>query len=164
MNKKIKKYLLTKINVFVCLLMISLLNSEISYSQELKVQTVGEKDLISRKIKFQGEQIRNQSSNRDWIYTSMEISYITLNTLDLFITHHSLDNGAKEANPIARLYIRNKPLSLIIKGGITAGILFGLTEIKKKDKKAAYITLGLLNMMYGFVVKNNIGVYFELRK
>ncbi len=90
------------------------------------------------------------------------MNYVMRNAVDLFTTFQSLDKGTKQANPFARLFIDNKPLAVIVKGGITAGVLFGLAQVKKEDKRAAVITLGLLDIIYGIVGTNNIGMYLQL--
>ena len=98
----------------------------------------------------------------DGLYTALELSYLALNTIDLVTTFYSLDNGAKELNPIAKSFIHNKPLAVAVKGGLTLGVLWGLRQVKKQDKTAAYITLSLLNGLYGFVATNNIRVSLQL--
>jgi len=98
----------------------------------------------------------------DWLYTALELNYVFLNAADLLITFEGLKRGAREANPVARLFIHNKPLALAVKGGVTAGVLFGLAYVKKHDAKAAYISLGLLNVIYGVVVANNVSVQLRL--
>lgn len=110
----------------------------------------------SRKLK--------DSKQHDWYYTGLEVNYIALNALDLITTFHSLGRGAKEANPVAKLFIKKRPLAIVLKGGITGVVLFGLTRVKKRDKRIAYVTLGLLNVAYGLVVANNIGVYLRLNR
>ncbi len=105
---------------------------------------------------------RKQSSG--WLYRSLAVNYVTLNALDLITTFYSLDRGAQEANPIAKTFIKNKPLAILIKGGVTGGVLFALGKVKRENKKAAHITLGILNVMYGLVLRNNIGVILELNK
>jgi hypothetical protein len=99
----------------------------------------------------------------DWLYTGLEINYIALNAADLITTFYGMDKGAEEANPVARLIIKNRPAAVIFKGGVTAGVLLGLSYVKKQNKPAAYIALGALNLLYGFVVHNNIGVYLNLK-
>lgn len=87
-----------------------------------------------------------------------------LNALDLVTTFLALENGAKEANPVAKLFINNKPVAILIKGGVTTGVLHLLRKVKTEDKKAAIITLGMLNLLYGYVVTKNFGVFFEVRR
>jgi len=122
--------------------------------------------------KFSQEVLLNESKGiikprkqpSDWLYKSLAVNYVALNTLDLITTFYSLDRGAIEANPIARAFIKNRPLAILIKGGVTGGVLFAMGQVKKENKKAAQITLGLLNIMYGLVLRNNIGVILELKK
>ncbi len=116
----------------------------------------------SLSIKISDKKHQELSNRRDWLYTSMEINYVVLNAVDLLTTFNCMDKGAKERNPIARLFIKNKPLAVIIKGGLTGGVLYGLSYLKKEDKKAAYISLGVLNILYVFVVRNNLSIYFQL--
>lgn len=118
--------------------------------------------MLSNKSDGARPQIPVQS--RDWFYTALEVNYVLLNTLDLITTFKSLDYGAKELNPIAMTFVKNRRLAIVIKGAATGGVLFALSRAKRKDKKAAYVTLGLLNLMYGFVVHNNIVVYLKMRK
>lgn len=108
--------------------------------------------------------LKSRKQSSDWLYKSLAVNYVALNTLDLITTFYSLDRGAKEANPIARAFIKNRPLAILIKGGVTGGVLFALAQVKKENKKAAQITLGVLNIMYGLVLRNNIGVILELKK
>ena len=108
--------------------------------------------------------IKSRKQSSDWLYKSLAINYVALNTLDLITTFYSLDRGATEANPIAKAFIKNRPLAILIKGGVTGGVLFALAQVKKENKMAAQITLGALNLMYGLVLRNNIGVILELKK
>jgi len=103
-------------------------------------------------------------STRDWFYTALEVNYVVLNTLDLITTFEGMSAGAREVNPVARLYISNKPAAVLIKGATTTATLIALSHVRRRNQPAAYITLGVLNVFYGFVVGNNIGVYFELNR
>ena len=108
--------------------------------------------------------IKPQKQSSDWLYRSLAVNYVALNALDLITTFYSLERGAQEANPIARTFIKNRPLAVLIKGGATSGVLYALGRVRKENKKAAQITLGLLNIMYGLVLHNNIGVIIQLDK
>lgn len=112
----------------------------------------------------QAAKLQKMTNNKDWFYTGMEMSFITLNVVDLALTHYSLKNGAREANPIARLYIDNVPLSIVVKGGVTVGVIYFLRRLKQERKTHAYVSLAVLNVVYGFVVNNNIGIAFEISK
>lgn len=99
-----------------------------------------------------------EKSGKDWLYTGLEMNYIVLNAADLLTSFYSIDRGAKEGNPVARLFIENKPVAVAVKGGLTVGVLAALRYVKGENKKAAYLALGMLNAMYAVVVTNNIRV------
>ncbi len=99
---------------------------------------------------------------RDWFYLGLEVNYILLNTADLITTFYGLDKGAAEANPVAKHIVKNKPLTILLKGGATGAVLFTLAKVKVRNKPAAYLTLGLLNVVYGLVLRNNIGIVLQL--
>ncbi|MFQ5824186.1 MAG: DUF5658 family protein [bacterium] len=143
---------------------IGMVNCSEVYSQEITKSVEMERGSIVQSTEIKEQISGKKLKRKDWFYTGLEINYVMLNALDLISTFYVLEKGAKEANPIARLYIKNKPLAVLIKGSVTAGVLYGLTHVKCEDNKVAYITLGLLNIFYGFVVQNNIGVYLQFRK
>jgi hypothetical protein len=148
----------------VSLLILVLLINGTSFGQQKS--DLGEHNDTFKYMKNEAQR-KNESdgsNRRDWLYTGMEVSYISLNIADLVTTYYSLTNGAREANPITKLYIHNRPLTIVIKGSLTAGVLYGLRQIKKEHQTAAYLTLGVLNILYGFVVNNNVGVYLEIKK
>ncbi|MFQ5675697.1 MAG: DUF5658 family protein [bacterium] len=99
----------------------------------------------------------------DWFYKTLAINYVALNALDLLTTFYSLDRGAQEGNPIARTFVRNRPLAILITGGVTGGVLVVMGQLKNQNKRAAYVTLGILNVVYGLVLRNNIGVVLNLK-
>jgi hypothetical protein len=98
----------------------------------------------------------------DWFYKTLEVNYVLLNAADLITTFKSLDKGAREVNPIARSFITNKPLATSVKACVTAGVLLSLSKVKRENATAACVTLGVLNLLYGIVVTNNIGVYVQM--
>jgi hypothetical protein len=102
------------------------------------------------------------SQQSDWMYNTLAVNYVALNTMDLITTYKSLEKGAVEVNPIARTFIENKPLAIAFKAGMTGGVLFALGKMKKDNRPAALITLAVLNVVYAAVITNNIGVYLEL--
>ena len=59
-------------------------------------------------------------------------------------------------------YIKNKPISILIKGGATFSSLYFLRKAKAGDKKVAFVSLGFLNILYGLVVRNNFNVLVQL--
>ena len=117
-------------------------------------------DLIKRLDGFSDYQ--SLKPGRDWFYFGLEVNYVLLNTADLITTFYGLDKGAAEANPVAKNIVRNKPLMILVKGGATGAVLFTLAKVKARNKPAAYLTLGVLNVVYGLVLKNNIGIVLQL--
>jgi hypothetical protein len=105
---------------------------------------------------------QEQSSKSSWFYNTLAINYVTLNAIDLATTFHGLKNGAHEVNPIARAFIRNKPLAVAVKAGATVTVLYALSKARQQNKKVAYIALGTLNILYGLVVTNNLSVTMNL--
>lgn len=113
-------------------------------------------------LKSEARLTAEESNRRDWLYMGLEMNYVALNAADLITTFYSVDRGAREGNPLARLFMSKKPLAVVVKGGVTFGVLAALRYVKGENKKAAYIALGLLNAMYAVVVTNNIHVAVSL--
>jgi len=105
---------------------------------------------------------KESSSRRDWLYHGLEINYALLNVADMATTIYGLQRGAKEGNPLARSFVRSTPGVILVKSGLTFGVLWALRKGKEKNKNMAYATLGVLNIVYGVVVRNNIGVVLKL--
>ncbi len=101
-----------------------------------------------------------QISNK--IYKGLEINYIVLNAADIVITFRNLDRGAKEANPLGRFVMKSRPVAVAVKAGATIGILASLRFLKKESKTEAFILLGVLNVVYSFLLKSNIKVAINL--
>lgn len=151
--KKIRRVVWTTLTLSLLFLGNATFAQETNLSEELQTY------LNSKAPKKQ----KPSHQSRDWFYTGLEINYIALNAADLITTFYGLDKGAKEANPVARLVIHNRPAAVVFKSAMTAGVLLGLAHVKKQNQPAAYVTLSALNVLYGFVVHNNIGVYLNLK-
>ncbi len=149
--------------LFLILIMINLIYQVPVYGHGGVESNKKEPAFVTRPGRIKNKLPKKKLNQKDWFYTSLEVNYAMLNTLDLITTFYVLEHGAMELNPISKLYIHNKPLAVAVKAGLTAATLYGLNHVRHKNKAAAYLTLGLLNVVYGFVVKNNIGVYLQLR-
>ncbi len=109
------------------------------------------------------ESPRNKAARTgEWIYRGLEINYALLNAADLATTIYGLRRGAREVNPVARVFVRNTPAAIAVKGGFTFGVLWALRKAKESNRTAAFATLGALNLIYGVIVRNNIGVAVKL--
>ncbi|MFQ5648932.1 MAG: DUF5658 family protein [bacterium] len=98
----------------------------------------------------------------DWFYTALEANYLLLNATDLVTTFYGLERGAREANPLVRGFVRKRPVIVLVKGGLTLATLWSFREVRKENRKAAVIALGVLNAFYALVVTNNIQVVVRL--
>lgn len=123
--------------------------------------------LASGKIPFyQAENLqgtfRQEAGKPGRFYVGMEVSYLLLNGLDLVTTFYGLERGAQEANPIANYMIKNKPLTVAAKTGLSLGTLWAVRQMRKENRTAATVTLGILNLLYSGVVANNLRVVVQL--
>jgi len=98
------------------------------------------------------------------LYNLLELNYALLNAADLISTFEGLERGAVEANPVAKLWIENKPLAIFAKTGLTIGALATLRYTRRYNHKAAIITLSCMNLLYSAVVANNIRISIQLSK
>ncbi len=104
------------------------------------------------------------SNQSNWFYIGLEANYVLLNAADMVTTFYGLAHGAQEANPIANRFIKNRPVTLALKTTFTIGTLWGLRQVRKESRVAATVSLGVLNVLYGLVVANNIRVVVGLNK
>ncbi len=105
---------------------------------------------------------REKLIKKDTFYKSMEISYILFNISDLITTYYALNKNVTEANPITNLYIKNKPLAILIKSSTTIITLISLNYLKQYHKKTSYIVLGGLNILYSLVLYNNLSIILSI--
>lgn len=106
----------------------------------------------------------SEEKKYDWLYHSMEGSLISLSAADLAITYKGMEYGCREANPIIREVLDNKPLAIGLKTSATLLGLYGFRKVKKEKPIAAYVFLGATNLFYGWVVNHNVGIYLSLEK
>lgn len=105
------------------------------------------------------------SKNRhDWIYTSLKVTYITLNASDYFLTLHALNNGGVELNPIVKPFADNPILLGVYKATFTGFMLFYCDKMfDLVDPWWAKGSLIFANTIYGLVVYHNISVSLTLK-
>ena len=134
-----------------------ILATVLSLAAKAKAQAKAETDVMSA-LRLPS----SESKGAGWLYNTLAANYILLNTVDLLMTYHTIENGAIEKNPLLRSFIDNKPVIIGLKAGMTCGVLFTLSKVKRHHKTIACLSLGLLNIIYGIVVSNNISVYIQL--
>jgi hypothetical protein len=85
-------------------------------------------------------------------------SLITLQGLDVHSTRRALDAGAGESNPAMRPVVTNGAAFLAVKAGATASVIWVSERMWKKNRKAALILTGVVNVAMAAVVANNYRV------
>lgn len=113
-------------------------------------------------ILLTGLTIASIAQKRDKFYNAMEISFLSLNALDLGTTLYGLDNGAVEANP----FIKNaSPFELIAFKAVTTTALLGAGRLMyKRDVRGAKTFMVTMNIILTAVVINNATVVVNLNK
>jgi hypothetical protein len=102
--------------------------------------------------------IAQDTTKTDYVYHSLEGSYIALNAIDVMLTYKGIEKGAIELNPLLSKIINNKPLFIGIKATLTFGVLWYIRRLKKDNNKLGYGLLIAANVLYCAVVANNYSV------
>lgn len=83
-------------------------------------------------------------------------SLVALQGLDFHSTRRALDTGmGREANPAMRPFVKHDAAFLALKGGATVGVIWASEKMWKRNRKAAVIFAGLVNVAMAAVVANN---------
>jgi hypothetical protein len=92
------------------------------------------------------------------------VSLAGLQALDIASTHTALKAGAAEANPMMAPFARS-PLALAaVKGGVTGATIFATEQMWKTNRKAALVTMIVLNATYGAIAAHNYRVAAAQRR
>lgn len=103
------------------------------------------------------------AQKRDFLYHSLEVTYVSLNALDLITTYKGLEYGARELNPVIGRIIENKPLAITYKAASVV-LFLGITrKIRIDHPKLAFITLIAANAGYAYLVNRNYQICLSLR-
>ena len=85
------------------------------------------------------------------------VSLIALQVTDGITTYQATTHhGARELNPAMRLFAGNKMSLFLIKASSTAGTMFAVEKLWKKNRVAAVLTMIGVNAAYSLVVANNL--------
>lgn len=83
-------------------------------------------------------------------------SLVALQGLDIHSTRSALRSGsAREANPAMRPIVDNGAAFVAVKAGATAGVIWASERLWKKNRKAAVIFAGVVNVAMAAIVANN---------
>jgi len=92
----------------------------------------------------------------DKTFNAFQLSYVTLDYVDVSITLYGIKHGYSEANPLAQWYIKNPPLTIAIHTVLNITIIKLSDYIYKRDKKLGWIVIVGLTVIKGYVVYRNI--------
>jgi hypothetical protein len=83
-------------------------------------------------------------------------SFATLQALDYQSTRRALASGAaREANPLMRSIVKNRPAFIAVKAAATAGVVVAGEKMWKKNRAAAVLFVAGANAAVGVVVARN---------
>lgn len=90
-------------------------------------------------------------AEKDLAFKSLQFSAVTNINVDTFLTYEGIWNrGFGEANPFWQQIIDKPALVLSLDMAINTAILWGTTEIYKKDKLLAYAVVIGINLVQGY--------------
>jgi hypothetical protein len=89
----------------------------------------------------------------------MYVSFAVLQGLDYRSTTRALRSGAgREANPLMRPIVGNRPAFLAVKAATGIGTIWAGEKLWKKNRAAAVVLMAVMNGAIGAVVAHNMSV------
>lgn len=85
-------------------------------------------------------------------------SFIALQGMDVHSTTRGLSRGAAEANPFMKDVAGNPGALFAVKAASTAGLIYGVEKLRKKNRAAAIAVMVGLNVGMAYVVQHNYRV------
>jgi hypothetical protein len=102
--------------------------------------------------------VRPATRPRPTPLVGLYVSLAGLQALDIASTQRALGAGATEANPMMAPFARS-PLALAaVKAGVTTATIFATEQLWKSNRKAALVTMIVLNAAYGAIAAHNYRV------
>ena len=92
----------------------------------------------------------------DKTFNAFQLSYVTLDYVDISMTLYGIKRGYSEANPLAQWYIKSPPLTVAIHTVLNIVIVKLSDYIYKRNKKLGWMVVIGLNVIKGYVVYRNI--------
>lgn len=92
----------------------------------------------------------------DKMFNAFQLSYVTLDYVDVSMTLYGIQHGYSEANPLARQYIKNPSLTVAIHTVLNITIIKLSDYIYKRNKKLGWMVIVGLNVIKGYIVYRNI--------
>ena len=95
-------------------------------------------------------------SASDNTFKKFQLSYVVLDFVDVSQTLYGLSKRYKEANPLARWYIKSPPLTLAIHVALDFAIIKLSNTLYKRNEKLGVIVIIGLNLIKGYIVYQNL--------
>jgi hypothetical protein len=103
------------------------------------------------------------ASGRSSLLSSLLVSTVVLQALDVHSTYRALGRGAVEANPLMAGVTGNKAAFLATKAAVATATVLAARHMGKRNKVAAIATLIAINSAYAVVVDHNYRVARGIR-
>jgi hypothetical protein len=100
---------------------------------------------------------------RSRLLSSLLVSTVVMQALDVHSTYSALGRGAVEANPVMAGLAGNKAAFVATKAALATATVLAARHVGKRNKVAAIATLVAINSAYAFVVDHNYRVARSLR-
>jgi len=92
----------------------------------------------------------------DKTFEVFQLSYVTLDYIDVSMTLYGIQRGYSEANPLARWYIKSPPLTVAVHIVLNVTLIKLSNYIYKRNKKLGWATIICLNMIKIYIILRNI--------
>jgi len=102
-------------------------------------------------------------SGRSRLFSSLLVSTVVMQALDVHSTYRALGQGAVEANPLMAGVTSNRGAFLATKAAVATATVLAARHMAKRNKVAAIATLIAINSAYVVVVDHNYRVARGLR-
>jgi hypothetical protein len=104
-----------------------------------------------------------ERSGSSRLVTSLMISTIVVQALDVHSTYQALGAGAVEANPVMAPLAGNRAAFVATKAAVTTATVLAAHHLARRNKVAAIVALVAINSAYAFVIDHNYRVARGLR-
>jgi hypothetical protein len=97
------------------------------------------------------------------LFSSLLVSTVVMQALDVHSTYQALGQGAVEANPVMAPLTNNRAAFIATKAAVATATVLATRQLAKRNKVAALATLVAINSAYAFVIDHNYRVARGLR-
>jgi hypothetical protein len=103
--------------------------------------------------------VTSAPQQRPRLLVPMYVSFAVLQGLDYSSTTGALRSGAgREANPLMRPIVGNRPAFIAVKAATTVGTIWAAEKLWKKNRAATVVLMAVMNGAIGAVVAHNMSV------